>query len=288
MKPTLRKHDWLRLQDCLLDLHGAPSLAELPTRLLACVRRVIPCETATVQDDRGSARRVPWLFADQPWRPSAAEDLGVRMMVRWEHNFFDLREPFFAFSAERHPHTEHFRRTGDGSARRLTDVVPLNTLRRTCFYNEISRPHDVRRQLTVYAPLPGGGTLMLAVARTGADFSELDRTRLEILRPHVALAWTRALERLRQEAALQGLRRVTPSVENDPVAGARTLRGRVGLTPREAETLFWVAQGKTNAEIGIILDLAPATVKGYVERLLARLNCPTRTAAARTALEALA
>ena len=52
--------------------------------------------------------------------------------------------------------------------------------------------------------------------------------------------------------------------------------------------LGWVAQGKTNGEIAIILGLAPGTVKFYVERILAKLDCETRTAAARTALETAA
>ena len=51
--------------------------------------------------------------------------------------------------------------------------------------------------------------------------------------------------------------------------------------------LYWVAQGKTNAETGTILGLKPATAKHYVERLLAKLGCENRTAAARTALETL-
>jgi hypothetical protein len=33
-----------------------------------------------------------------------------------------------------------------------------------------------------------------------------------------------------------------------------------GLSPREAQVLDWVAQGKTNKEIGVILDLSPRTV----------------------------
>jgi len=38
----------------------------------------------------------------------------------------------------------------------------------------------------------------------------------------------------------------------------------LGLTPREAEILFWIAHGKTNGEIGVILELAPNTVKKHV------------------------
>ncbi|HET6406868.1 MAG TPA: response regulator transcription factor [Chthoniobacteraceae bacterium] len=62
----------------------------------------------------------------------------------------------------------------------------------------------------------------------------------------------------------------------------------LGLTPREAEVLFWVAQGKTNAEIGIILDASPATVKKHVEHILEKLEVENRAAASLRALEILA
>jgi DNA-binding response OmpR family regulator/DNA-binding CsgD family transcriptional regulator len=61
----------------------------------------------------------------------------------------------------------------------------------------------------------------------------------------------------------------------------------LGLTPRETETLFWVAQGKTNAEVGIILGAASGTVKNHVEAILLKLGVETRLAAALKAMELL-
>ena len=61
----------------------------------------------------------------------------------------------------------------------------------------------------------------------------------------------------------------------------------LGLTPREAEVLFWVAQGKTSPEIAIIVGNAPATVKKHVENITAKLGVETRLAAALKAMELL-
>ncbi len=61
----------------------------------------------------------------------------------------------------------------------------------------------------------------------------------------------------------------------------------LGLTPRETEILFWIAQGKTSPEIGIILELAKATVKKHVESILPKLGVETRLAAALRAHEIL-
>jgi DNA-binding CsgD family transcriptional regulator len=59
---------------------------------------------------------------------------------------------------------------------------------------------------------------------------------------------------------------------------------RLGLSRREADVLLWVAQGKTNIEIGIILGLSPRTVQKHLEHIFLKLGVETRTAAAMRAL----
>ncbi len=65
------------------------------------------------------------------------------------------------------------------------------------------------------------------------------------------------------------------------------LEKHFGLTPRVAETLLWLAQGKTNGDIALILGISEATVKKHVLDLFARLGVETRSAATLRALEAL-
>ena len=62
---------------------------------------------------------------------------------------------------------------------------------------------------------------------------------------------------------------------------------KLGLTPREAEVLLWVAQGKANADVATILGMSEKTVKIHMGRVFDKLNVETRTAAARTAIETL-
>lgn len=64
--------------------------------------------------------------------------------------------------------------------------------------------------------------------------------------------------------------------------------GRLGLTPRVAEVLLWVAQGKTNADIATILGISESTVKKHLLEIFAVLGVETRSAATLRALEALA
>jgi DNA-binding NarL/FixJ family response regulator len=62
---------------------------------------------------------------------------------------------------------------------------------------------------------------------------------------------------------------------------------RLGLTPRAAEALLWLAQGKTNSDIATILGITESTVKKHVQEIFEKLGVETRGAATVRALEAL-
>ena len=61
----------------------------------------------------------------------------------------------------------------------------------------------------------------------------------------------------------------------------------LGLTPREAEVLFWIAEGKTSPEIALILDAAATTIKKHVNHILEKLALENRLSAALLANEIL-
>ena len=61
----------------------------------------------------------------------------------------------------------------------------------------------------------------------------------------------------------------------------------LGLTPRVAEVLLWLAQGKTNSDIATILGISESTVKKHVMDIFAVLGVETRSAATLRALECL-
>lgn len=50
----------------------------------------------------------------------------------------------------------------------------------------------------------------------------------------------------------------------------------LGLTPRQAEVAYWVAQGKSNPDIGTILGASPRTIDKHMERILERLGLENR------------
>jgi DNA-binding NarL/FixJ family response regulator len=62
---------------------------------------------------------------------------------------------------------------------------------------------------------------------------------------------------------------------------------RFALTPREAEVLSWLAQGKTNGEIATLLGMTERTAKHHVGRCFEKMHCENRSTATLMAAETL-
>jgi len=78
------------------------------------------------------------------------------------------------------------------------------------------------------------------------------------------------------------------AVERTDAAGdAGRLSSQYGLTPREAEVLLWIARGKSNRDIGEILDLSPRTVNKHLEHIYVKLGVENRASAAAMATAVL-
>lgn len=65
------------------------------------------------------------------------------------------------------------------------------------------------------------------------------------------------------------------------------LQERARLTPREAEVLLWLARGKSNRDIGQILDVSYRTVDKHLEQIYPKLGVESRTAAVALAIRTL-
>ncbi len=99
------------------------------------------------------------------------------------------------------------------------------------------------------------------------DFSEKDRLTLSFIGPHITQA-------SKNVEAYEKARRTFADLDN-----AKLSLKDYGLTYREEDVLFWIAQGKTNAETGRILKIAPGTVKIHLEKIYQKLGVENRTAA---------
>jgi DNA-binding NarL/FixJ family response regulator len=74
---------------------------------------------------------------------------------------------------------------------------------------------------------------------------------------------------------------------HDGDAGKTTLQRAHALTAREAEVLLWISRGKSNRDIGQILDISPRTVNKHLEQVFVKLGVENRAAAAAVAVRSL-
>lgn len=65
------------------------------------------------------------------------------------------------------------------------------------------------------------------------------------------------------------------------------LEKKFHLTHRESEVLLWIAHGKSNREIGEILDLSPRTINKHLEQIFQKLEVDNRTSAASKAIQCI-
>jgi DNA-binding CsgD family transcriptional regulator len=145
-------------------------------------------------------------------------------------------------------------REGRAPALRISDFATFRKVKTTGYYNEMLRYlSGWRDQAAIAVRLPES-FLGFGMNRDKA-FSDEELLILELFRPH--------LERV--------LRRSTEYL---------MLQTQQLLTAREREVLHWVAEGKRDGEIAIILHRSERTIEQHVRTCLRKLGVETRTAAA--------
>lgn len=100
------------------------------------------------------------------------------------------------------------------------------------------------------------------------------KSMFELLVPHIDMA-------SRRIASLP-----MASARDRWMSKAREELESLGISPREEEILEWVTLGKTNHEIGIILNISAFTVKNHLQRIFKKLDVLNRVQAV-AKLEAL-
>ncbi len=114
--------------------------------------------------------------------------------------------------------------------------------------------------------------------RSGMNLGADDYLTKPVTRDDLLAAIRTRLARAAQQVSWE----FRPSFES-----SKPLERALGLTPRVAEVLLWLCQGKTNGEIATILGNSESTVKKHVLGIFAVLGVETRTAASLRALEVL-
>ena len=109
----------------------------------------------------------------------------------------------------------------------------------------------------------------------------------DIFRALKAGAKAYLLKGMTTEELISTIREVHAGRSRIPAVIAERLAERMGteeLTPREADVLEQIVQGKSNKEIAIELEISEATVKTHINSLLSKLGVTDRTQAATAAI----
>lgn len=138
----------------------------------------------------------------------------------------------------------------------------------------------------------------------GAAQSEADTEPLSSRLPMLLLEWLKhkpetghqlKLPKLTQPLTIEMLNFIDNreyllrlSNPHKPADDTTALRDQFGVTGREADVLLWIANGKTNREIGQILEMSPRTVNKHLEQIFRKLGVENRTSAAAIAIKCLA
>jgi DNA-binding CsgD family transcriptional regulator len=168
----------------------------------------------------------------------------------------------FELHLPEHPLLAHVAATGDGSARRVSDIASDRQFRSLGLYRDFYRHAEVDYQLCFLVPHPSGGEIAVALNRKGRDFSDEERDVLQLLRPHVA------------QAAEIAARLSQPAPENVDQSGDMPL-----LTPRQTRILQLVADGRADREVGRLLGISTRTVHAHLQHIYRALEVTSRTEA---------
>ena len=156
-----------------------------------------------------------------------------------------------------------------GKPFKRSDYFSKRQFRQLDIYNEVYAVLGIDNHLAVHVPTRSDEVAFFGIERKGGpDFSEEERVMLGLAQSHLGNA--RELVKARLVEGEEGPR---PEVLT-----------KYGLTTREADVLSWIAEGKSNEEISIILQIGLYTVKGYAKSIFQKIAAPNRLAAALWAL----
>ncbi|AQZ67225.1 hypothetical protein BKM31_42395 [[Actinomadura] parvosata subsp. kistnae] len=145
----------------------------------------------------------------------------------------------------------------------LSPVVPVLVM------SASRRPGDVlacvRAGARGYVTKDASALLMLAAVTTVASGGFA-------LSPHLA------------DALLADLAALAETPRDDSAEGAAQDDPLVPLSPREEETLRWIARGQTHGQIARRMGISKATVDSHVERIRAKLHAGNKADLTRSAL----
>ena len=175
MTHTLSHDEYHQLLECIGELHRCRSLDEFPAHALQALGPLVPSTLAAFNEVNVARERI----------------LAVTDRPVPDHD--RLAETWARYSAQ-HPLVRYAAETGDGQAVKLSDFLTEAEFHRLELYRKFFRLVGAEDQMAVALRSDKGIIIALAFNRDRRDFTESDRVKLNLVRPHLLQAYTNVEE----------------------------------------------------------------------------------------------
>ena len=171
--------------DLVGDAHDAQDLTELRSLLLPALKRLVPADYSSYNEVTAGGHAPVAIV--EPELPAFAYEAWAR-------------------HAGTNPLVNHFTRTRDTRPYRFSDVADMRVLRDTPLFRDLYDPLGIEHQIAFGLPSPPTLTIGIALSRCSPrDFSDDERTMLDLARPHLIQAYRNAQLRQRLGGAVEAL-----------------------------------------------------------------------------------
>lgn len=240
--PSLDHTNYGRLLDFIAELQEPTPGSAFGARLVSLVSELVPGSLVSVDQIHEPTGR--YLFDHNcPLDQLTLQRYFGRLLEVYQQN----------------PIYPYIQGGGKGPVVRLSDISTRSALHRTDFYQDIFRPLEIEHQMTVL--LPRAGWITTLTINRDDDFPQELVDLLNLASRHIILA-----------------HRTSQLIDEIPDSTGPILPD---LTRRENEVFRWMAEGKRNGEIALILGCSVRTVEKHVEHILRKTSAETRGAAVR-------
>ena len=150
------------------------------------------------------------------------------------------------------------------------------------FVISLGKPRLISRYLDRFRD--AAPTIADAIYKAAKELGVFDQLMVPVFGPHrvnglIAFGFPEVVADLDAEA-LNSFERIATYYHNKLVRSFDQDSAGFTLSPREAEVLKWIARGKSNLDIGLIIGVAPATIDTYVRRIYEKMGVHDRVSAA--------
>jgi len=206
------------LSEFVREIYVLRDPAGFTTQMLSGLRKIVPAEFAAYCEMVPAKKTSVNTF--DPEEPPAQKET----------------EPRWPSLMHEHPVVQHYLRTRDRRAFKISDFLTERVFHSRALYNDFYRPMGIQDVMCFEIPSPAPFLLPVGLHRARRNFTERERLVLNLVRPHLNQAWRNAKKLTRLKEVMQALGKTLDALDHGIIVLSAT--GRVEfLTPKAVQYL---------------------------------------------------